>query len=290
MMGLFDRFNLGSGYRKYFHVQAALTETELATVHRIRHEVYCEELGFEPVRPDRMERDEFDRHSLHCLLQTSGLPRQPVGCARLVLTDPEDPYRELPFERACRHSLDRSLVDPAHLPRGQIAEVSRLAVCARYRRRKGETHKPLSIEKVDFGSPAHPRFPYIPIGLYLGAVALALRHDIHTLFVLTEPRLARHFARLGVDIQQIGGPIEHRGLRVPSMMRVDSIIDNMRFLVKPLWRAILSQVDESLAAPPAQYPGAREHDSAAPRHAGRRQAPALHQCRQYLQDRPGGLQ
>ena len=245
-MKIFDRFNLGHGFRKYFEIEAAMTESARDDVYRIRHEVYCEELKFEPERPDRRETDAYDRHSLHCLIRTSTEPEQLVGCTRLVLTDPEDRMQPLPFEKACAATIDRSIIDPLKLPRERIAEVSRLAVRARYRRRKGESDNPAPINDEDFGTQNQPRFPYIPIGLYLGAVAMAHRSGISTLFVLTEPRLASHFAKLGVDIRQIGGPVEHRGARVPSMMDVESIIRNMRFLVKPMWRVILEEIDHSL--------------------------------------------
>ncbi|MBX3680757.1 MAG: PEP-CTERM/exosortase system-associated acyltransferase, partial [Rhodocyclaceae bacterium] len=97
----------------------------------------------------------------------------------------------------------------------------------------------------DFGSAEQPRFPYIPIGLYLGAVAMAKRRGIETLFVLTEPRLQSHFAKLGVKIQQIGGPVEHRGIRVPSMMDVNGIIKGLRFLVKPVWNVVQDEISAS---------------------------------------------
>ena len=67
-MSLLDRFSLGEGFRKYFQVEPAFSDELRNAVYSIRHEVYCEELGFEPVRPDRRETDEYDRHSLHCLL------------------------------------------------------------------------------------------------------------------------------------------------------------------------------------------------------------------------------
>lgn len=245
-MKLFDRFNLGHGFRKYFRVQAASTEALRDDVYRIRHEVYCEELKFEPERPDRRETDDYDRHSLHCLIRTSTEPDNLVGCTRLVLTNPDDRTGLLPFERTCAATLDRSIVDPMKLQRERIAEVSRLAVRAYYRRRRGETNTAATISDEDFGTQTQPRFPYIPIGLYLGAVALAHRNNIDTLFVLTEPRLASHFAKLGVDIRQIGGAVEHRGARVPSMMDVQSIIKNMRFLVKPMWRVILEEIDQTM--------------------------------------------
>lgn len=242
-LALFDRFNLGHGFRKYFEIHPATDDSIRNDVYRIRHEVYCEELGFEPERPDRLEYDEYDLHSLHCVLQTSHDPRQLVGCTRLVLTDPSQPEMLLPFERTCADTLDRRIVDPARLPRDRIAEVSRLAVRAAYRRRRGESQDPAPIHDEDFGTQNQPRFPYVPIGLYLGAVALAARSGVDTLFVLTEPRLANHFGKLGVDIKQIGAPVEHRGTRVPSMMDVPAIIKNMRFLVKPIWRVIQEEIE-----------------------------------------------
>ncbi|WP_374480069.1 PEP-CTERM/exosortase system-associated acyltransferase [Zoogloea sp.] len=246
-MSLLDRFSLGEGFRKYFEIATAFDDAARNNVFGIRHEVYCEELGFEPVRPDRRETDEYDRHSLHCLLRTSTEPHTLVGCNRLVMARPEDPDYPLPFERTCAATLNRSIIDPAKEPRGAIAEVSRLAVRAYYRRRKGETKAAVAISDEDFGTKEQPRFPYIPIGLYLGVIALAKHEGIETLFVLTEPRLAEHFAKLGVKITQIGGPVEHRGIRVPSMMNVDSIIKGLRFFVKPIWRVVAEEIEAGYA-------------------------------------------
>ena len=246
-MSLLDRFSLGEGFKKYFEVAAAFSDDLRNDVYGIRHEVYCEELGFEPVRPDRREIDDNDRHSLHCLLRTSTEPHILVGCNRLVMARPEEPAHPLPFEHACRATLDRSIIDPAREPRGAIAEVSRLAVRAHYRRRKGETKTALALSEDDFGTKEQPRFPYIPIGLYLAVVALAKHEGVETLFMLTEPRLADHFSKLGVKITQIGGPVEHRGTRVPSMMNVDHVIKNLRFFIRPIWRVVVEEIEAGYA-------------------------------------------
>ena len=256
-MALFDRFSLGHGFRRYFEIHAALSPELRDTVFRIRHEGYCAELAYEPVRPDGREHDAYDAHSLHCLMRTSHAPFEPVGCTRLVLARPDAPDAPLPFEHTCAATLDRRIVDPARLPRARIAEVSRLAVRARFRRRRADRvdgPDPLPIHREDFGNIVHPRFPYIPIGLYLGAIALAARSGVDTLFVLTEPRLAAHFSKLGVKVTQIGGPVEHRGVRIPSMMDVPSIIKGMRFLVKPMWRVIRDEIEADYRALPT--PGA----------------------------------
>ncbi len=63
------------------------------------------------------------------------------------------------------------------------------------------------------------------------------------LFTLTEPRLARHFAKAGIAIHAIGAPIEHRGMRVPSMMRVSEIYPSLRALVRPVWHEVHAQIE-----------------------------------------------
>jgi N-acyl amino acid synthase of PEP-CTERM/exosortase system len=111
---------------------------------------------------------------------------------------------------------------------------------------------PLPANKDSFGTKSRPRFPYIPVGLYLGTIELARLHRIETLFVLTEPRLAAHFAWLGVEIKRIGRAIEHRGTRIPSMMRVSSIIEGLNFIMRPLYEEIAQEVRESLQGPQAR--------------------------------------
>ena len=48
-----------------------------------------------------------------------------------------------------------------------------------------------------------------------------------------------------MNIVPIGAPVEHRGLRVPSMMRVSDIVSGLRLFVRPLWRAINLQIAQA---------------------------------------------
>lgn len=241
-MYLPEFLNLGAGFSKYFQALPALDDDLRRSVFRIRHSVYCEELGYEPVRDDRMESDEYDSRAVHCLLRTVSTSEF-VGCVRLVMTDAGDPASPLPFERLCTTSIDRRSFDPARLDRRKIAEVSRLAVISRYRRRKGEQKVPLGIDEQDFGTPDRPRFPYIAAGLYLGMIAQARHHGIETLFMLTERRLAKQLSRLGVNVHKIGAPIEHRGIRYPSMMSVSEVVDGLSFFVRPLFAVIAGEME-----------------------------------------------
>jgi N-acyl amino acid synthase of PEP-CTERM/exosortase system len=235
-------FNLGKSYKQFFELVPAYSDTLKDDVYRIRHQVYCEELAFEPPRPNRREFDDYDAQSLHLLIR-SIRTGEFIGCTRIVLTRPADPFHPLPFEKACGATLDRSIVDPAQLPRAAIAEVSRLAVVSQFRKRKGDVKKSvIPVSNSDFGTLLQPRFPYIPIALYLGTVELARLNKISTLFVLTEQRLASHFKKLGVNIKTIGAPVEHRGQRIPSMLNPDEIVKNLKLMVRPLYRVIATEV------------------------------------------------
>jgi N-acyl amino acid synthase of PEP-CTERM/exosortase system len=238
------RINLGDSYKQYFKMFPALDAASIEEVFFIRHDVYARELGFEPVRPDQRETDKYDPQAVHCMVRSTHTPAHLVGCARVVRTNPQDLNALLPFENTCKHTLDRSIIDLSKIDRSRIGEVSRLAVMGEFRRRKGEQQQESTLSDQDFGDNKHPRFPYIPVSLYFATVLMAERLGIETLFTLTEPRLAEHFGKLGVDIIPIGGPVEHRGQRVPSMLRVPGLGDSLRKLVRPIWDTVKEQLDQ----------------------------------------------
>ncbi|HMW16804.1 MAG TPA: PEP-CTERM/exosortase system-associated acyltransferase [Accumulibacter sp.] len=239
---------ISQGYRRFFKVVPALSDELRAENYRIRHEVYCRELSFESVQSNGLETDAFDSRSLHCLVQ-SVASGQFVGCARLVLVDPNIPGPSLlPVEISCANTLDRSIIDPLQIDRSRIAEISRLAVIGSYRRRKTDQGKPISIAEEDFGTEKQPRQPYLAMAVYLCLIAMARHYGLTTLLLLTERRLAMNLTRLGVNVQQIGGPVEHRGERIPSMIKVDELIDGMNFLVRALFEVVSREVKEGLTA------------------------------------------
>lgn len=235
------RTSLGATFKTRFEVVPALNDALKDEVFRLRHSVYCEDLHWEPVRPDGREIDAYDAQSIALLMKHVGTGEY-VGCARLVKPNAQNPSELLPFEKFPQGSLDSTVFDLASLPRDKVAEVSRLAVIAKYRRRHGEERKATPSSGDAFGTEHMPRFPYILIGLYLGIVAIARLHKIETLFILTEPRLADHFRKLGVEIRQIGEPVEHRGMRVPSIMSVSDIIIGLNAYVRPMYDEIVEAV------------------------------------------------
>ena len=73
-------------FETYFDVVAAHSGPMLEEVFRLRHQVYCEELGFEPQHASRLEHDEYDKRSIHSLLFHRA-SKTYIGCSRLILAD-----------------------------------------------------------------------------------------------------------------------------------------------------------------------------------------------------------
>ena len=235
---------IGEGFRSRFEVIPALTDTLKDQTYRMRHSVYSEDLGFEALRPDGREVDEYDDYATGLLIRhvPSG---EFIGCARLIRPRLGALNDTLPFELTCAGALDRELIEANPVPRHRIAEISRLAIISKFRRRKGEAQSPAPLEESAFGSGPIPRFPYVLLGLYLGIVALGEHQGVEKLFLLTEPRLAAHLLKIGFEIQQVGGPVEHRGVRVLSMAIVARVIQGLNPQLRPIYDTVQPQIQEA---------------------------------------------
>tara|TARA_R110002095_G_scaffold142307_3_gene123290 strand:- start:4775 stop:5545 length:771 start_codon:yes stop_codon:yes gene_type:complete len=241
LITLLDYTRIHKQFQLYFRVVPARTPELQQEAFRLRHEVYCRELGWEPINDAEMETDHFDAQSEHCLLQNVNNGEY-VGCIRMILPHPERPDEPLPFQLSCTEVMHPGEPNAEQQHRIAIAEVSRLAVHGKYRRRPSEKGHPVTINEADYGTRKQPRFPYIPIGLYMGLLEMARVNNIETLYILTEPTLAQHFCKLGGKLYPVGGSIEHRGKRIPYKMDVNLVIKQINILLKPLFNVISKEV------------------------------------------------
>ena len=239
--------SLADLFETHFEVVPANQSHLLEKVFRIRHQVYCEELGFEPNRTSRLEHDEFDKNSVHCLLLHKASQTY-VGCVRLVLADSQAPELGFPFEQVCGSS-SRWAVDQAG--RKKYGEISRLAITANFRRPRnfgapldGMPPKPEARDEE-----ARRLFPSIAVGLYLAVAAMGLSKGLDGVFAMMEPRLARQLSHFGIHCEQAGNAVEHRGTRAPYFISRNSLLDNLKFECKTL----LSKIQGCLALPYAPY-------------------------------------
>ncbi len=246
-MVLSEKLNLGSIFEQHFEMVPAYSKDLKEESYRIRHQVYCEELKFEPIKSNRHETDKHDIHALHLLMRDIKT-YEFIGCVRFIRPQPENPDNPLPFEEICSDTLDRSIIDPTKLPRHKLGEASRPAVIARYRRRKGEMNRAVNISNKDFGTPQQPRFPYIPIALCLGIFYLAHLSDVNNLFILTEERLANHFHKMGFKIKFVGSSVEHHGERFPSLIDLNATLNEIRSSLRPLSQTILADIKKQTLA------------------------------------------
>lgn len=203
--------SLSADFSRTFDVILAADDATRARVYAVRHQVFCHELGYPMQNDGHLEADEYDNQSLHCLLRHK-LTDTDVGCLRLVL--PLADGGGLPFESFGMRYVDRNLLDWKALDSKRCCEISRLAVVSQFRRRAGEQTNPEGIgdeEEVD--SFMRRRFPFLAVSLYHAVIALILKRNYQSIFMVIEPRLQRHLQRYGVAVRQVSPTFEYYGQR-----------------------------------------------------------------------------
>lgn len=236
-------------FETHFDLVPANSGLMLEKVFRLRHQVYCEELGFEQQRANHLEHDEHDKNSIHCLLFHKG-SKTNVGCVRLILANCNEPETAFPFERACGKSLHWSFDSLTGTGRQKYGEISRLAILTNFRRSRNEVNVADGRSDSCYARNDDERrlFPSISLGLYLAVTAMSLSQGLDGVFAMMEPRLARQLRRFGILFEQVGEAVEHRGMRVPYFISRDTIINNL----KPDCRALLGKIQDVLAMHHAQ--------------------------------------
>lgn len=193
----------------------------------LRYEVYCREFGFEREEdcPGERESDDYDAHSLHCLLlhQQS---RHDAGTVRLVLAGETAPAQLLPMVEHCGQSLfaDHPM-HPARHPPELCCEVSRLAVNAAFRKRFGENESPIGqIDGLDISAPELRTYPLISLALFVAATRLVSVCGCQHAYAIMEPRLARRLGAAGLKFERIGSDIDYHGRRAAFHIHIDTAL------------------------------------------------------------------
>ena len=228
-------------FSSYFSILIADTPELKQEVYKIRYQVYCEELNYEPKEnfPDGMERDVYDSRSIHCLLKhkSSGLY---AGCVRFVLPELENLQTVFPLEKTCNHNINFNELDRSH-----FGEISRLAVTADFRKRKGEKETATGLifteDEQNTAAAGKRRFPVIALSLYLASINMLVEFNMDGLTMM-ERRLARHLRRFGITSHVVGDEVEHRGKRSPFRLLGREIVNNMDENTLSLFKSISSEL------------------------------------------------
>jgi len=186
--------------------------------YNLRYRVYCLREKFEDrsCYPNSLEQDEYDDASAHFIVR-SRVTGEWLGAMRLIVA----PMQNLPVSRLC--SVDAENFSGVNQKR--VAEASRL--CTVLPTAPRENFSP-NATKSYIPAPArschHNRdalqTSWLALGLIRAARQYCLKHEIvHCFFLISDP-LARILRRLGMEIEPVGSPCQHRGWRRPYIHNV----------------------------------------------------------------------
>jgi len=231
-------------FSEFLEPVVAQSENARAESYNIRHKVYCEELGFEPLRNNCLETDEFDDFSSPCLIKQKSSGHF-AGTVRLVRPQLEDQL--LPIEKYCINSITHETLNPRNFARKDICEISRLAVPLEFRKRQMDRFSGAAtgaINEYTYSENELRCFPFIAIGLYFSAAALVIHNDIKHTYVMMEPRLARSMRFVGIQFEQVGPVIDYHGKRAPYYINPSLLYANLRPSFKIMLKNIQHQVEK----------------------------------------------
>jgi N-acyl amino acid synthase of PEP-CTERM/exosortase system len=219
-------FSHTDSFKRQFDTQLASSDDMRRRVFALRCKVFCEELGFAMTQAGGHESDQYDQHSLHCLIQHKP-DAADVGCVRLVL--PGERGGNLPFEKFGLLHVDRKLLDWRELDPTRCCEVSRLAVLESHRRPwRADT---ATQAHADESKTRTRDLPSVVLALYQAIIAMSLDRDFEWNFMVGEPRLARHLDLFGIRMRQISPTFEYFGPRavfVASKADFQAAVDGWR--------------------------------------------------------------
>ena len=245
--------SLSENFDEYFEIKLADTDDLKNESYKIRHTVYAQELGWEPISPDGMEMDKCDPYAFSLLLvhkRTGSF----AGTVRLVIPPSSNPDSKLPFELHCAETVNRDLFDPDTMKRGSFGEISRLSVPNKFRRRLNEKNQPFVLnESVDgdiFSEQERRNFPNIAIGLYLSVIAIVNMCNHSHMFVVVEPRLNKRLKRLGLHFQLCGEDMDYHGIRALFCLERKDFTKNLNAEVFELYKLLEQQLQKQMTFHP----------------------------------------
>jgi len=232
-------------FEQYFEVKLVTNEDLARKAYSVRYRVYCEEFNYEATDlfPKKMETDEFDKQSLHCLIIHKTTDRV-AGCVRLVPVNLNFENGLLPLEKFCDESLDKDLIDSFHIDRSTVCEISRLAVDGAFRRRPGEAATRFGdINSIDCSKEEQRTFSLIALSAFLAGGALTYITHKTNVFAMMEPFLPRMLKRTGIEFERVGSDMDYHGIRAPYFVTPQSVMDNLQPDIKEMYDWVYEQIE-----------------------------------------------
>ncbi|MBE0434626.1 MAG: PEP-CTERM/exosortase system-associated acyltransferase [Methylomicrobium sp.] len=240
-----DTMTLCEHYQNYFYTVKANTPDLLEQAYHVRYQVYCKEL--KKLSPNSenefQESDEWDDDAVHGLLFYKR-DKKPIGNIRIITLEGGS-EKKLPIELYYKKEFDFRDSGITSLKEGKAGEVSRMALISRFRRRPSDKDHSLN-NYMRENDHENRRFStnYLPMCLTFSSISLMLEHALDYGIALMEPRLARLLVRFGVELKQIGQPVDHFGIRAPFLIFPNKTYQNLM----PEYRLLFDIISSELKA------------------------------------------
>lgn len=237
----FNRISLQSPlshFPDFYQARVANKQEYRNATFRLRHKVYCEELSYEPLRPNKLEYDQFDYRSIHCAIQHSDSDTL-AGTVRLITS--ATPEQLLPVECYFADTFTNAALAPANFPRRNICEISRLAVP------KSIRHSQVIEAPDDYSGLTSVQSQcrkLVSVALYLLAILMCLRDDRYHAYVMIAPSLAKILKRVGIHFVQIADAIDFNGKRAPYYLDIRTTRATLKADYLKLRNALEVQLNE----------------------------------------------
>ncbi|RJQ53787.1 MAG: GNAT family N-acetyltransferase [Nitrospiraceae bacterium] len=249
-----------------FTVNIASEEKELKEIFRLRYKVYCLEWGFEKIcnHSDGILTDNYDKHSLH--FAARDLSQKLVGALSLILPSEEG----FPVEKYCELDIDNN-----EIPRGQIAEISKLVVHRDYRRRTEDKYiYGPDEERRSIGSFAFDNYSYnrrfedkpkykqgtqrpgmslvekrkrheIIISLYKALYIESRRRQMTHWYAIMTKGIVTLLEKFGVQFKAIGDPVDYHGIRTPYLGELRKMEEEMSNRDPELYKEFINGLQDT---------------------------------------------
>jgi N-acyl amino acid synthase of PEP-CTERM/exosortase system len=254
--------------RTLFQRIFANTPELIREAYRLRYQVYCVERQFEnPAQsPDGLERDGYDRHSLHGILRHRATGTA-IGTMRWILHKADAGARSFPLYEVCQDPRMRS---QGFLPLERTAELSRFAISKEFRRRADDGAYGITRPAIERDN----REPISNIALHLIAFALqiAFARGVEYGVAAMEPSLLRLLRRFALTFEPLGPLVQYHGWRQPCYAHVPSVMAQVKRERPEIWELVSDGSQATLA-----LIGARSSEPARARLSPDRNRSADHQ-------------
>lgn len=231
-------------FSSHFTPVLAKDDQQLAGAHKIRHEVFCEELKLFDEQPEGVEKDAYDEYSKQCLIRHQRTS-QYAGTVRMIM--PSSAQQTLPIETVASQYITLKEYLPGNFDRNEICEISRIAIPSSFRRRQMDSYEGAAtgvINTETYSDIELRCFPLLAVGLYMATAAVCLLEGKKHAFFMVEPRLAKSMAYIGIKLVKIGDEFNYVGRRAPYYINNKDFIRHL----SPAFNTMMKSFQETLAS------------------------------------------